>query len=414
MITFFLLAACLVISVLALLLPTLTRSHQSAERRDINIAIARSQLIELAQKQSDGDLQADEFSREKQRIERDLADALDAGNERGSDRSGRWVMWPLAAFLPVIAGVSYLIVGTPEAIDPANRIAVTTPPAQQQNAPDMREVVATIRERLAEQPNDATGWFMLGRAYMNLGDYAEAEQAIRRAHELTGDSPEIMVRLADAIAMTQNGSMAGEPETLLQQVLVLQPQNLQALWLQGIAQRERGDFDSAIASWEKLQPLLTNDPASQQQIAQLIAEAIASKGEGTEISPVSDDGTSVVDSDESAASLLVEVTLDNELSADLDAADIVFVYAKAQQGPPMPLAVKRVTVGELPLTVLLSDADAMMPTMKISAFEELIVGARVSRTGDAIAQPGDFFGEIAEVARTHDEPIQISISEVVK
>ncbi len=407
MITFFILAACLVVVVLLLLLPTLTKNHYSADRREINVAIARAQLADLAQKQSDGELAQEEFAREKQRLETDLAQALSGDQERTRETSGRWAMWPMAAFVPVLAGAVYLQVGTPDAIDPANRVAETV---QAQQTPDMREVVSRIEARLQEDPEDATGWFMLGRAHMTLGEFGDAVPAIRRAHELTGDNPEIMVRLADAIAMSQGGSMAGEPEPLLVKALAMQPDNLQGLWLLGIAQNERADYAAAITTWEKLLPLLSEDPRSQQQIRQLITDAAQAQSTASDSEVSGTDATPTVES----GSLQVEVSVSAELVADLPPDTSVFVYAKAQQGPPMPLAVARSTVSQLPLSVTLSDADAMMPAMTLSAFDQVVVGARISLSGDAIAQTGDFFGEVSGVVRGESAPVRIAITQTVE
>lgn len=410
MITFFLLAAGLVVVVLALLLPTLTRNHHSADRREINVSIARSQLAELVQKQSDGELKQEEFEREKQRLERDLADAISEDTERHRQHTGQWVLWPLAAFVPMLAGLIYLTVGTPDAIDPANRVAAA-PPVQE--APDMREVVARIKERLQQDPDDATGWFMLGRAHMTLGEFNEAVPAIRKAYEMTGDEPEIMVRLADAIAMSQGGSMGGEPEPLLVKALAMQPDNLQGLWLLGIAQNERGAHAEAVATWQTLLPLLAGDPRSQQQVQQLIADASAANGLAN--TPAANNAVTIQSETASdGASVTVEVALGEGVAADLPSDTTVFVYAKAQQGPPMPLAVSRHTLADLPLSIRLTDADAMMPAMKLSAFEQVIVGARVSLSGDAIAQPGDFIGEVAEVPSNQSAPVRIEITQTVQ
>jgi cytochrome c-type biogenesis protein CcmH len=411
-IVFFLLAACLVVLVLVLLLPTLTRSHQSADRREVNVAIARAQLAELAQKQADGELADAEFADEKLRLERDLAEALGPDDRDEPVGAGGWAMWPLAAFVPVLAGVLYLIVGTPEAIDPANRIAVAAEaPEAAPQTPDMREVVVRIKERLEESPDDATGWFMLGRAHMTLGEFNEAVPAIRRAYELTGDNPEIMVRLADAIAMSQGGSMAGEPEPLLIKALAMQPDNLQGLWLLGIAQSERGDNPSAIATWQRLLPLLADDPRSQNEVNRLIADAEAAQmSNTTDAAPELAASSGQTDQ----SSLQVEVTIDAQMAVDLPPDTAIFIYAKAQQGPPMPLAVARHTVSELPITVTLSDADAMMPAMKLSAFDQVIVGARVSFSGNAIAEAGDFFSEVSGISRGQSESVRIEINEVVE
>ena len=204
--------------------------------------------------------------------------------------------------------------------------------------------------------------------------------------------------------------MAGEPEPLLVKALAMQPDNLQGLWLLGIAQNERADYAAAITTWEKLLPLLSEDPRSQQQIRQLITDATQAQSTASDSEVSGTDATPTVES----GSLQVEVSVSAELIADLPPDTSVFVYAKAQQGPPMPLAVARSTVSQLPLSVTLSDADAMMPAMKLSAFDQLTVGARLSLSGDAIAQSGDLFGEVSGVVRDPSAPVRIEINETVE
>jgi cytochrome c-type biogenesis protein CcmH len=415
-IVFFLLAALLVVAVLVLLLPAAGRFQNSVDRREINISIARAQLAELVQKQQDGELAETEFQLERERLERELAGDLAQREAQLQDNSGRWIVWPLAALIPVMAGVVYMIVGTPAAIDPANRQAVAQPPAQTaQQTPDMRDVVVRIKERLEQQPDDATGWFMLGRAHMALAEYSEAVVAIRRANELTGDNPEIMVRLADAIAMSQGGSMAGEPEPLLVKALEMQPGNLQGLWLLGIAQNERADYAGAVGTWQKLLPLLSEDPQSAREIQSLINGAQdALVQSGGEVNAATDTNTAAPAAETSGAALTVDVSVAADVADGLGADTVVFVYAKAASGPPMPLAVARKTLGELPFTVVLSDEDAMMPAMKLSAFDQVVVGARISRSGNAIAESGDIFAESGSISNTQQQPVVIEIKETVQ
>lgn len=426
MLLFFLSAAVLVILVLMLLLPSLARQRQHADRvdrREVNISIARAQLAELEKKVSDGDLPNEEFQTERLRIEKDLASDL-APTEEKKTSTGGWMVWPVAAVIPIIAGVVYLAVGTPDAIDPANRIAVVANQQPQQQAPgdqatpDIREVVRRIKERLEDEPEDVTGWFMLGRAHMALSEFAPAVSAIRKSYELGGENPEVMIRLADALAMSQEGSMAGEPEPLLVRALELQPDNPQGLWLLGMAQSERGDNVAAIQTWQTLVPLLQGDERSQQEVTQLIAQAKQATGTGD-----SNDGASVgasataaeesaMSQPSSVAKLAVEVSLKDGLAEDLPSDTIVFVYAKAADGPPMPLAVARKTLADIPFTVILSDEDAMIPAMKLSAFDKLIVGARLSLDGNAIAKPGDIFGEVHDATSGGSEPLRVEITTV--
>ena len=439
---FFLLSAVLVLLVLALLLPQLARRDEVSDgldRRQINVAIAKTQLEDLQLRLQEGELNNNEFDLERQRLERDLADDIALGAEAKQQSGGQWMLWPVAALFPILAGYLYLTIGTPQAI-----VQATVPSGaqvqaadSQQPTPDMNVVVSRIQQRLAEQPDDARGWFMLGRAHMALGAFDDAVEAIRRSLQLTGDDPEVLVRLADAIAMSQQGSMGGEPESLLTRALAMEPQNPQGLWLLGMAQSERGDHAAAISTWETLLPLLAGDARSSNEVRQLIARAQQQSGNvaSSASAAVNATGNAAVNKEagnagdtESATpaadglqsqnaqgtqQLTVNVQLGDAIAQGLPASTPVFVYAKASNGPPMPLAVTRRTLGDIPFTVTLSDDDAMIPAMRLSQFAQIDVGARISRSGDAIARSGDFFGELSIQADT-GEDVTIEITNEVQ
>ena len=432
-----------------MLLPMLARRDRVSDgldRQQINVAIARTQLEDLQLRLSEGELNNNEFDLERQRLERDLAGDIELGPETQQRAGGQWMLWPVAAVVPIMAGFLYLSIGTPEAITQISSGSVAgssgtgsgagsgagsgTGAGQQAQTdatatPDMNVVVTQIKQRLAEAPDDARGWFMLGRAHMAQGQFDDAVVAIRRSLELTGDEPEVLIRLADAIAMSQQGSMAGEPEPLLKRALALQPQNPQGLWLLGMAQSERGENTTAVATWNKLLPLLAGDARSEAEVQQLIARAerlgdrvsgqSTSSAEDTEQVPGSSIGNEPA-ADQTTANqtageqLTVNVTLADAaaVAQDLPASTTVFVYAKATDGPPMPLAVARRTLGDIPFTVTLSDADAMMPAMRLSQFSKVDIGARISLSGDAIARPGDWFGELS-IESERDRNVAIEI-----
>jgi len=428
---FFLLSAVLVLLVLALLLPLLARRDQvtdGLDRQQINVAIARTQLEDLQLRLHEGELSNSEFDLERQRLERDLAGDIERGPEAKQQAGGQWMLWPVAGLVPVAAGFIYLTLGTPAAIDqiPAQTATeVQAAGSQTPPTPDMKDVVARIRQQLADNPDDARGWFMLGRAHMTLGQFDEAVVAIRKSLELTGDDPEMLVRLADAVAMSQQGSMVGEPEALLDRVLAIEPQNMQGLWLLGMAQSERGDYTAAIATWNGLLPLLQGDARSQGEVKQLIARARQqtgySAGEVTEPDTANSAQTAVAPGAQvtqsqnapGAGQVTIKVQLSESVAQDLPASTPVFVYAKATNGPPMPLAVARRTLGDIPFTVTLSDDDAMMPAMRLSQFAEIDVGARISLSGDAIASSGDFYGELS-IASGDGEDVTIEIASEVQ
>lgn len=415
MLIFFLLAAGLVVLVLALMLPAMVRNRASAapDRNELNLAIVREQLAEVESRLERGEIGDQEWRDERERLERDLAVALQSDAKSGN--RGQWLMWPLAAALPVAAGAMYITLGTPVALQPPPPSQVVAGNAQQSpqspHSPDMRDVIDRITQRVEQQPDDAEAWFMLGRAYMNISEFDKAAQALRRSHDVVPDNTEVMVRLADALAMTRNGEMRGEPTQLLARTLDLDPQHPQALWMMGLAKRDLGDYAGAIISWEKLVEQLQSDPRSQQEVRQLIAQAqtaITAQGGSAPQAPAT-----AVEQTPDGSSLTVSVSLGDGVPSDMDPRTAVFVYARAMQGPPMPLAVVRRTVGDLPFSVTLSESDAMMAGMGLGSAEQLVVGARISYSGQAIAQSGDIMGEVDGVDHRAVASVSVALTDTV-
>ncbi|MDO6459497.1 c-type cytochrome biogenesis protein CcmI [Granulosicoccaceae sp. 1_MG-2023] len=261
--------------------------------------------------------------------------------------------------------------------------------------PDIAEMVGTLEDKLKAEPENPTGWLMLGRSYMVLQRFPDAVGALETALEQDAENPEVMLALADAMAMTQGGRLSGRPAELVTQALANSPQNPKALWLAGLAANEAGDKAAAIGHWETLLPLIQSDPQSVREVESLISEA---RGEKPEATP------------DSAATggLSVTVALSDEVREAADESDSVFIYAKAVSGPPMPLAAKRLTVADLPVTLTLNDNDAMMPQLTLSSQAQVIVGARVTKSGQAIAQSGDYVAESEAVSNNGEVSLTIS------
>jgi cytochrome c-type biogenesis protein CcmH len=278
----------------------------------------------------------------------------------------------LITLLPVSVVGVYLLIGSPQHIEP---IKPTTPIAMSSAAqqPDVDALIAQLVDHLAEQPNNTRGWFLLGRTYLKLGRYNEAVQALTTLHELTPEA-NAKVALADALTLQQQGQITPQAITLLQEALQMQPDSVTTLWLLGQAAKQQNQTTQALAYWQKALPLLNNQPEAQQTLREQIAN-LQPDTEATETAALS--------------VLEVNVTLDDAWQDKVSPEDTLFIYAKAEQGSPMPLAVSRHKVAELPLTIQLNDSFAMMPQHKLSQFSKIRVGARISKTGQAIAQVGD-------------------------
>jgi cytochrome c-type biogenesis protein CcmH len=248
----------------------------------------------------------------------------------------------------------------------------------------MESLVRQLAERLESDPDNADGWYMLARSYMAMGRFEDAIVALEKLRALIGDHPTALVMLADATAMSQGGALAGRPEELVLKVLEQQPDDATALWLAGKAAEERGDYAVAVDYWRRAEPALAEEPDMQAELRQMISQAEAAGGlEASEPPrPVP-----------AAGSIDVTVDIDPVLVAEARPDDRLFVFARAVEGPPMPLAAARLTVADLPARVTLDDSMAMMPAMKLSSVPQVQVVARVSRGGEPVAQSGDLESE---------------------
>lgn len=406
----------------------------------------RSQLQTLRQQRDAGQIDDAAHDTRKAALERELLDLVVAGADAGTGTgtgtgtvpvaaaAGAPIEAPvrvparlwggIAAVALAIAAVGYVFTGAPQLLSvgpEASRAAAEAARAAEgaASAPMTMEQLATLTERLAErmksEPDNAIGWGMLGRAYMLLQRPGDAVGAYAKAVALRRDDAQLLVDYADALASQQQGSLAGEPTRLIDEALKLDPNNLKVLSRAGAVAYERQDYARAVTMWERLIEVGQLSPELAQQVRSSIDEArrlgrlppsaaasappTGSAGAGAP--PVAN------------AALQGTVTLAPALQAQVSPDDTVFVYARAADGPRMPLAIVRHQVRDLPLRFTLDDSQAMSPQMKLSAFPKVIVSARVSKSGDAIAQPGDLIGQTGPIAVGQAGTLQIEIRDTV-
>ncbi len=395
--------ALLALALVILLVPLIrsSRAQRGDQRQQQNIQIAREKKQQLEAQLADGEIDEAAYDSAFLDLQTSLALDLD-NNEADSEKSrGKWMAVVVFLAIPATSVALYLVYGEYRVIE--NPELVQAVPRQQTAAaPQMSldEMVVAIREKLRANPEDAEGWFMLGRALMGKQQYNEAVTAFQRSNDLTADEPGILFALADALAMQNNGNLLGEPEALVKRGLALAPRFPNGLWLAGMAAEQRQDYKAAHAYWTQLLPLITDNPGSVREIKGLI---VMLEEREPELATMTGNGASL--------NLVVDISAD--LKSRSNPAAAVFVYAKAMQGPPMPLAVRKLQLSDLPVTLTLSDDDAMMPTMKLSTFDQVIVGARVSSSGKPVAQAGDFYTEIEAVdSKNPPEQITLTIDQV--
>jgi cytochrome c-type biogenesis protein CcmH len=350
----------LALAILLLPLMRAVRGQRAEHRQQQNIKIAREKKSQLQAQLDEAEIDQATYDSAYIDLQTSLALELDSDETDSEKAPGKWMAFVVLLGIPTASVLLYLTYGEYRVIE--NPQLVTAAPSQQAAAaPQMTldEMTTAIKQRLKDNPEDAEGWFMLGRTLMSRQQYNEAVTAYQRSNDLLPDEPGILFALADALAMQNNGKLLGEPEALLQRGLKIAPRFPNGLWLAGMAAEQRKDYKAAHRYWSLLLPLIADNPTSTREVQELIAMLEERDSELAEAS-VSNSGPGI--------KLLVDISA--ELKAKASPDTTVFVYAKAMQGPPMPLAVKKLQLGELPISITLSDDDAMMPSMKLSSFDQ--------------------------------------------
>ena len=386
-------AGLIVLALLLLILPILRqpRDAGTTDRQQQNIAIAREKKELLNQQLELGELTQAEYDGTLQDLETSLALDIERSERTTESHPGKWAVWALVVAVPVMSVSLYLKLGEYRVIENPKLVEARqrTTEANVENM-SMEAMIERVKQRLRDNPEDAQGWFILGRTLLSMQQIDEAITAFQRTLDLVGDEPGVLFTLADALAVKNNGSMAGEPEILVSRGLGISPMDPTGLWLAGLAAEQSKQYKLAYANWSKMLPLIAEDLESSKEVKRLLG--ILEKRDPS-IDPISSPEIAVA-----SASISLSVDLDASLLGKTTPEDIVFVYAKAMQGPPMPLAVKRLRVADLPARVSLSDNDAMIASMKLSSFDQVIIGARVSKSGNPVGQPGDLFVEVESVS----------------
>ncbi len=362
--------------------------RRSLRRRAANVAAYRTRLAELEADVAGGVLAASALEAARAELGARLLHDVDALVEP-ADVTPATRMPVLVAALALLAfgGAWYAVAGswrTQALIE----LAKTDSEAARQAS--LNESIARLRKRVEKAPDEIESWVWLARSYRTRGSYADAAQAFARANELRGhQDPDLLVEEGEALAYTQERRLTGAPAERFELALALAPAHPQALWDGGIAALQAGDAPTAIARWEQLrQQELPEDMRS------MIDHSLAQLRERAGIKAPAPVAAAAAP----ALQLKVDVSIAPELARQVGQGDVLFVYAQDPSGPPMPLAVQRLSAANLPLRTTLDDTNSPMPTRKFSSVERWRVVARVSRTGSATPQAGDLEGTV-EVGR---------------
>jgi len=359
------------------------------------------QMKQLRELHASGVLNDEQFAQSRQALEDKLVHAVSAPASPSSAAvPSRQLAGIVLGFVLVVAVAGYRFVGTPDrlAASPTEQ-AGTAPAATAQESAhpvtpaQIQQMVDQLAERLKSKPDDADGWVMLARSHVALGQHAQAVAAFRQATRLVPDDSALLADFADALAMSQERGLQGEPMALVERALKIDAKNVKALSLAGTNAFDNKDYARAVSYWEKAVALEPPGSAFSQQLNSGIAEARQLGGMPTATLLAADAAPSIT----GGASVSGTVSLPPELASRVSPNDTVFIFARAVQGSRMPLAILRKQVKDLPLKFVLDDSLAMSPEMKLSTVQSVVVGARISRSGNAMPQPGDLQGLSAPV-----------------
>jgi len=409
-IVFFLIAAAFILVAFAFVLPPLWRARQlqQADLDHRNIEIARIRLAELKNNLRAGGISQAQFDEQVAELELALSDDLSIESQvKAANTQGRWMVYLVAVAVPVLAGSLYLALGRFDAVEHGAELAQAAPGGMP-NAADIEKMVAGLAEKMKANPDDAEGWLMLGKSYKYLEQFPKAADAFGNAYRLMGDKPDVMLLYAEALAFAAEKNLAGKPSELIFKALKLEPENPNGLWLAGLSKVQQGDPQGAAALWRKLESLLPEGSEPRKEMQNIIA-GLPGQAQVAASEPQTPPAAAAA-----AASISVEVSLAPELQQAASPGDTLFIYAQALTGPKMPLAIVRKQVSDLPLKVTLDDTMAMMPAMKLSNFGEVRLLARISKSGQAVTQPGDLIGAVEKAAVSGSGDYKVVINQRVE
>jgi cytochrome c-type biogenesis protein CcmH len=411
---FWTLLVLLIAVALAILLPPLLRLRTvTSGGQDLNIAVARERLQEMETESADGALDHAQLEAAREELKSELLLDIEHGDADEDSLSGRRDVFGVLAVVvcvPLIAFAMYGVLGDQNAVRAVPLAPEKTDTAAQPEDMSIDSMIARLEARLEQTPDDATGWLMLARSYSFSQRWNDAERAYGRARDLDPQNPDVLVEYAGVLGRRANGILAGLPEQLLQTALQAQPGHLNALFLMGHVNFQSQRFNEALHLWQQVAGKL--DPGSDdlRQLQGYMAEARNQLGLPPDTATAAAPPTPApAPASAPGKSIEVSVDLDPAFAAQVAPGDTLFVYARATEGPRMPLAITRVTASDLPLTVTLDESMAMMPNMTLATFEQVTVEARISKSGSAIPQSGDIRGTRSPVQPGNGETVEILI-----
>ena len=386
----------------SLLWPLIKRQEPSKnEEGGKALLVYRKLFGELDQDHQNAMLTDEQYEQSKRELERRLLDEIGPAEASSPTRlwrvNGRAIVVALAFIIPATSGLLYWTLGNPQAITlpvSPSLAGFDVSGGAPQTSEGLEVLTERLKMRLEQNPNDGLGWALLARSYVEIGRHADAVLIYEKAMKLIPDDPELLVDYADALGVLHVRKLGGKPELLIQQALKIDPNHVKALMLAGTVAFDRSDFRQAVRYWEQADAHLPADAEGdvRRELLLDIAEAKGlAGGKPATASAVGFAGSSTR-SGEQGVAISGTVNLAPSLTRKGGSIDTLFVFAKAMNGPPMPVSIVKLMKQDLPLTFRLDDSTSPMPSRKLSDMDSVVIVARLSKSGQAMPQSGDLEG----------------------
>ncbi|MCF5200017.1 c-type cytochrome biogenesis protein CcmI [Pseudomonas syringae] len=366
MIDFWMATGLLLLVALSFLLIPLLRGHRAQREEDrtaLNVALYQERLNELQVQQEQGVLSVVQLQAARAEAARELLADTEGAEPDRTSRLGKPLLLLAALLVPVLGLAGYLQLGASDRVELSREFA--RPPTS------LADMTQRLERSVQAQPDSAENLYFLARSYMAQNRPGDAAQMFERSVALAGRQPELLGQWAQALYFASDKHFTPQVQALSDEALQADPREVTSLGLLGIAAFETQRYQAAVDYWTRLLAALPADDASRSALEGGIARA------RDNLAKRAADAAPAV----KAKSIKIHVELAAALQGKVRPNDSVFIFARAIHGPAAPLAVKRITVADLPAEVELSDADAMMPQLNLSNFAQVQLVARVSRAG---------------------------------
>ncbi|PBP95026.1 c-type cytochrome biogenesis protein CcmI [Pseudomonas congelans] len=366
MIDFWMATGLLLVVALSFLLIPLLRGHRAQREEDrtaLNVALYQERLSELQVQQEQGVLSLAQLQAARAEAARELLADTEGAEPARTSRLGKPWLVLAAVLVPVLGLAGYLELGASDRVELSREFA--RPPTS------LADMTRRLERSVQAQPDSAENLYFLARSYMAQNRPGDAAQMFERSVALAGRQPELLGQWAQALYFASDKHFTPQVQTLTDEALQADPREVTSLGLLGIAAFETQRYQAAMDYWTRLLAALPADDASRSALEGGIARARENLAKrAADVAPAV-----------KAKSIRIHVELAPALHGKVRPSDSVFIFARAIKGPAAPLAVKRITVADLPANVELSDSDAMMPQLNLSNFAQVQLVARVSRAG---------------------------------